>query len=165
VATNILSLDRAVQNSVLWLNDFQKELGWEDRETVYLATRAVLQTIRDRLPIVELFHFSTNLPMVLKGMLFEGYDPSENKKEKIRTLQKFYERIQTHYDPSQRDIISGQQAAFGVINVLFKRIGEGEMHKVADNMPLKLKPLFKQRSEPFSLQAAIGFEEAEVPQS
>jgi uncharacterized protein (DUF2267 family) len=165
LATNISSLDRAVQNAVLWLNDIQTELGWENREIVYKATKAVLQTIRDRLPVSELFHFSTNLPIVLKGMLFEGYDPSEAKKEKIKTIQEFYDRIQTHYDPLQRDIVSGHQAAFGVINVLFNRIGEGEMRKVADNMPLKLKPLFKQRSKPFSMQAAVDFEQAEVPQS
>jgi hypothetical protein len=49
--------------------------------------------------------------------------------------------------------------------VLFNRIGEGEMKKVADNMPLKLKPLFRQRNKPFSMQSTGGFEQAEVPQS
>jgi uncharacterized protein (DUF2267 family) len=55
VSTNISSLDRAVQNAVLWLNDIQTELQWEDKEVVYKATKAVLQAIRDRLPYEELF--------------------------------------------------------------------------------------------------------------
>jgi uncharacterized protein (DUF2267 family) len=153
LATNITSLDRAVQNAVLWLNDIQAELGWEDRDVIYKATKAVLQTIRDRLPYEELFHLSSNLPMVFKGMLFDGYDTAESKKEKVKTVTDFYEQIQTHYDPTDRDIISGQQATFGVINVLFNRIGEGEMRKVADNMPLKLKPLFEHRVIPYTEDA------------
>lgn len=165
LATNITSLDRAVQNAVLWLNDIQAEVKWDDREMVYKATKAVLQAIRDLLPPEELFHFSANLPIVLKGMLFEGYNPPENKTRKAKTLREFYSQIQNHYDPLQRDIISAQQATFGVVNVLFNRIGEGEMKKVAGNMPLQLKPLFGQRNKPLSMQAIGGIEEAEVPQS
>lgn len=153
MATNISSLDRAVQTAVLWLNDIQTELGWENREAVYKTAKAVLQTIRDRLPYTELFHFSSNLPMVFKGMLFDGYDPQEANKAKMKTVQDFYDQIQIHYDPTESDIISGQQAAFGVINVLFNRIGEGEMRKVADNMPLKIKPLFEHRVIPYTEEA------------
>jgi hypothetical protein len=39
------------------------------------------------------------------------------------------------------------------MNVLFNRIGEGEMRKVADNMPLKLKPLFEHRVIPYTEDA------------
>jgi hypothetical protein len=68
-------------------------------------------------------------------------------------VQEFYEQIQIHYGPADIDVISGQQAAFGVINVLFNRIGEGEMRKIADNMPLKLKPLFEHRVIPYTEEA------------
>ncbi len=151
LATNISSLDRAVQNAVLWLNDVQDELHWADREVVYKATKAVLQTIRDRLPPGELFHFSSNLPMVFKGMLFDSYDPEQNKE--IKTVEDFYTQVQCHYDAQQRAIISGQEATFGVINTLFNKIGEGEMKKVVDTMPLKLKPLFQQRNTHLSVGA------------
>jgi uncharacterized protein (DUF2267 family) len=79
LSTNIQSIDRAVQIAVLWLNDIQNELEWEDKGTVYKATKAVLQTIRDRLTLEEMFHFSANLPTILKGMFFEGYNPPETK--------------------------------------------------------------------------------------
>jgi uncharacterized protein (DUF2267 family) len=163
VSTNISSLDRAVQNAVLWLNDIQTELQWEDKEVVYKATKAVLQAIRDRLPYEELFHFSANLPIILKGMLFEGYNPPESKKEKIKTLQEFYEQIQNYYDPRRRDLISASEAAGGVINTLFNRIGEGEMNKVADTMPRHLKPLFQQHTnKPFSAEILNRYGEIQV---
>lgn len=152
MSTNILSLDRAVQNTILWLNEIQTQLQWEDRDTVYKATKAVLQSIRDLLPYEELFHFSANLPMVMKGMMFDGFNPIENKKEKVRTEVEFYNQVQTYYDSQRRDLISGKDATIGVVNTLIDRVGEGEMKKVADNMPLKLKPLFRQRTEEFSME-------------
>jgi uncharacterized protein (DUF2267 family) len=152
LSVGISSLDRAVQIAILWLNDIQAELQWEDREVVYKTAKAVLQTIRDRLPYEELFHFSTNLPIVFKGMLFDGYNPTESAKYKAKTLQEFYELIQLHYDPTRQNIIGAQEATFAVINTLFNKIGEGEMKKVADTMPQKLKPLFQHRSKPFSTE-------------
>jgi uncharacterized protein (DUF2267 family) len=164
VSTNILSLDRAVQNTVLWLNDIQAELHWEDRDMVYKATKAVLQTIRDRLPYEELFHFSANLPMIMKGMLIDSYDPIKDKKEKIKTEEEFYDHVQNYYDSQRRDIISAKEATSGVINTFFNRVGEGEMQKVADTMPLKLKPLFRQRSKPFSMKPISDTDKLKVPQ-
>ncbi len=152
MSTNILSLDRAVQNTILWLNEIQTQLQWEDRDTVYKATKAVLQTIRDLLPYEELFHFSANLPMVMKGMMFDGFNPIKDKKEKVKTEVEFYNQVQTYYDSQRRDLISGKEATMGVVNMLIDRVGEGEMKKVADNMPLKLKPLFRQRTKEFSME-------------
>ncbi len=144
MSTNILSLDRAIQSAILWLNDVQQELEWDNRDMVYKATKAVLQTIRDRLPIEELVHFLANLPMVMKGMLMDGYD-YKGKPLKIKTIEEFYDAIQLNYDSQRRDTVSPDEAARGVINMLYKKVGEGEMRKVADNMPIKIRPLFQLR--------------------
>ena len=161
MSTNILSLDRAIQNTILWLNDIQDELQWEDREMVYKATKAVLQTIRDRLPFEELIHFSANLPLVMKGMLMDNYNPPQDKSEKIKTLEEFYDSIQDYYDSQRRDVISAKEASTGVIKTLFKKIGSGEMRKLADNMPLKLKPLFQGQSN--VTETVSSSAEVEIP--
>ena len=119
MSTNILSLDRAIQNTILWLNDIQEELQWENRDTVYKATKAVLQTIRDRLPFEEVVHFSANLPLIMKGMLMDGYD-LKDKPLKMKSVEEFYEYIQQYYDAQRRDIINSRDAARAVINVLNK---------------------------------------------
>ena len=128
VSTNILSLDRAIQNTILWLKDIQEELQWENRDTVYKATKAVLQTTRDRLPFEEVVHFSANLPLIMKGMLMDDYD-LKDKPLKMRSVEEFYEYVQQYYDAQRRDIINSRDAAQAVINVLNKRMGGGEMQK------------------------------------
>ena len=160
VSTNILSLDRAIQNTILWLKDIQEELQWENRDTVYKATKAVLQTTRDRLPFEEVVHFSANLPLIMKGMLMDGYD-LKDKPLKMKSVEEFYEYIQQYYDAQRRDIINSRDAARAVINVLNKRMGGGEMQKVAANMPEKIRRLFQEASQ----QAAqTSRRELEIPQ-
>jgi uncharacterized protein (DUF2267 family) len=143
LSTNILSLDRAIQNAIQWLNDIQNELGWDNRDSVYKATKAVLQTIRDRLPVEEVVHFSANLPLVMKGMLMDGYD-LKDKPVKMRSVEEFYEYIQQYYDWQRRETIETEKAARAVITVLNRRMGGGEMRKVAANLPEKIKRLFKE---------------------
>ena len=114
MSTNIASLDRAIQNTVLWLNDIQTELKWDSPDNVYSATKAVLQTIRDRLPVEEVVHLTANLPLVMKGMLMDGYDLTE-KPAKIWTQDLFFELIQEYYNPFKRNAIHPEDAVRAVV--------------------------------------------------
>ncbi len=158
MSTNILPLDRAVQNTVLWLNDIQDELGWDNRETVYKATKAVLQATRDRLSIEELVHFSANLPLVFKGMLLDGYD-YKDKPTRMHSVEEFDEYVQQYYDSTRRDILNSEDATKAVVRVLNRRMGGGEMQKVAANIPEKIRRLFQTETPG---EVAVGSEEVEV---
>lgn len=143
MSTNITSLDRAIQNTILWLNDIQAELKWDSKDNVYSATKAVLQTIRDRLSVEEVVHLTANLPLIMKGMLMDGYDLTE-KPAKIWTQDLFFELIQEYYNPFERNAIHPEDAVRAVARVLNRRMGGGEMCKVAASMPLEIKELFRQ---------------------
>ena len=154
-----MSLDRAVQTTVLWLNDIQEQLGWDNKDNVYKATKAVLQTIRDRISFEEVVHLSANLPMIMKGMMMDGYDMA-NKPLKIRMLEEFYEQIQQNYDGQRRDIVNASQAAKVVIRVLRDRMGGGEMAKICSAMPKEIRQLFLAPQEASQETPA----EMEIPQ-
>ncbi len=160
MSTNIVSLDRAIQNTIQWLGDIHEELGWDSRDDTYRATKAVLQSIRDRLPIEEVVHFSANLPLIMKGMMVDGYD-LRNKPARIRDLEGFLEYVQANYDVSMRDVIDPEDATIAVIGVLNKRMGGGEMSKVAANMPEKIRRLFREAGVEVPEQQALR-EEAEI---
>jgi uncharacterized protein (DUF2267 family) len=124
LSTNITSLDRAIQNTLLWLNDIQAELKWDSQDNVYSATKAVLQTIRDRLPVEEVVHLTANLPLVMKGMLMDGYDLTE-KPAKIWTQDLFFELIQEYYNHFKRNAIHPEDAVLAFVKVLNRRMGGG----------------------------------------
>lgn len=142
LSTKIVSLDRAINNTVQWIEDIQKELDWESRENTYKATKAVLQALRDRLPIEEVVHLCANLPMIMKGMLMDGYD-YKAKPEKVKTVEEFDLAIQQYYDGSRRDIVYSEDAAKAVVTVFNRRMGGGEMQKVAAALPQLIRRLFE----------------------
>ncbi len=143
MSTNISSLDRAITNTMTIIDEIQDELGWESKEKTYQATKAVLQSVRDRLQVEEVIHLSANLPLILKGMMIDGYT-LKNKPSRIRDLEGFLELVQANYDATMRDIIEPEDAVVVVLNVLNSHIGGGELTKVAANMPEPIKRLFRE---------------------
>lgn len=140
---NIAALDHAYENVTAWLKEVQNELGWDSLENTYSATKAVLQAIRDRLPVEEVIHLSAGLPLVMKGMLIDQYDFTE-KPAKIFTQSLFLELVEEYYNPYKRNQIHPEETVCAVIKVLNRRMGGGEMRKVAAIMPNEIKELFNQ---------------------
>lgn len=133
------SLDKSTQKTKEWLHNIQDELGWEDENMVYLATRSVLQTLRDRLPVEEAIEFADELPMVMKGMFYEGYSPS-GKPDKIKNREEFFSRVQ---EKSSNQPIKSEDATKAVFHQLERKLGGGgEINQVKGNLPKDLQRLW-----------------------
>jgi uncharacterized protein (DUF2267 family) len=137
LSTNISALNHANDSLIVWLKDIQNELGWDSLENTYSATKAVLQAVRDRLPVQEVIHLSANLPLIMKGMLIDQYDHTE-KPAKIWTQSLFLELVEEYYNPYKRNTIHPEEVVRDVVVVLNRRIGGGEMSKVAAIMPQEI---------------------------
>lgn len=111
-----------------WLLDIQRELGWDSADKTYSATRAVLQAIRDRLPVEEVIHLAAGLPLIMKGMVLDGYDYTK-KPAPIWTQNLFYELVEEYYNPLKRNLIHPEFVVPAVIRALNRRMGGGEMRK------------------------------------
>lgn len=56
-ATGLEVFDRTIQKTNSWLNDLMQVLRWPDKHKVYLALRATLHALRDRLTVDEVAQF------------------------------------------------------------------------------------------------------------
>ena len=128
--------DKAVQKSNEWLKDLSETGGvGPDRQQAYHALRAVLWTVRDRLPIQEAFHLSAQLPLLIRGVFWEGYRPADAP-DKMKSPDDFLAKVEERL--SQIEGVEAEAAARAVFGVLERRIPEGEMAHVRQSMP---KPL------------------------
>jgi uncharacterized protein (DUF2267 family) len=75
-ATGLEVFDTTLQRTHTWLKDLMLVLGWEDRRKAYQALRATLHALRDRLTIEETAHLGAQLPMLIRGFYYEGWDPT-----------------------------------------------------------------------------------------
>jgi len=67
--TGLEVFDRTVQKTNSWLHDLMQVLQWADKHKAYLALRATLHALRDRLTVDEVAQLGAQLPMLIRGFL------------------------------------------------------------------------------------------------
>jgi uncharacterized protein (DUF2267 family) len=137
--TGLEVFDTTVQKTNTWLKELMRLMEWEDRHRAYLALRATLHALRDRLTIDEVAQLGAQLPMLVRGIYYEGWDPSD-KPLKARHKRDFLFKIEDdfiHDAPSD-----AEAAARGVFRLLESRISAGEMEDVRSVLPAELRDLW-----------------------
>ena len=137
--TGITTLDHAPQVVAEWLNLLQEDLGWLDRGRVYLLLRETLHAVRDFLTVDAAPDLSAQLPLLIRGIFFEGWIPAKTP-AKPRSVDDFLERVTKAFasDP----LVEPDVAAAAVFAVLRRQISPGEYRQVAWAMRKPLRDLW-----------------------
>lgn len=132
------TFDKAVQKANLWIKEVMQELRWEDRERAYVALRSTLQALRDRLTVEEAAELGAQLPMLLRGVYYEGWKPT-GKPVKERHKSEFL----AHIDRAFRNDTGAEseRVARAVFKVLARRVSAGEMEDVRHMLPREIGAL------------------------
>ena len=139
-ATGLDVFDTTVQKTNSWLKSLMQELDWEDRHRAYLALRATLHALRDRLTIEEVAQLGAQLPMLIRGFYYEGWDPT-GKPLKVRQREEFLARI-TQYFGRAGGSVQPEPVARAVFSVLERRVSDGEIEDVKHILPAELRDLW-----------------------
>jgi uncharacterized protein (DUF2267 family) len=139
-ATGLDVFDTTLQKTNSWLKSLMQELDWENRHRAYLALRATLHALRDRLTIEEVAQFGAQLPMLVRGFYYEGWDPTD-KPLKIRHREEFLARIAQPF-VSAGDSVHPEPVARAVFAVLEQRVSDGEIEDVKHILPAELRDLW-----------------------
>jgi len=132
--------DKSVQKAREWLKNVQDELHIDNEEDAYKATRAVLHSLRDRLPLTETMDLSSQLPLVLIGTYYEGYKP-EGKPLKIRDEQEFVEEVSKGLPENRKH--EALRYIKGVFKVLEQHVSAGEIKEVENNFPENIRHILR----------------------
>ncbi|MCW2723319.1 MAG: hypothetical protein JWN35_240 [Frankiales bacterium] len=138
-ATGYRSFDTTVQKTDAILKEIEQEFGWpkERRNQSYAALRATLHALRDRLTVEEAAQFSAQLTMLVRGIYFEGWDPTG--KPETMGLEEFLEAVRKEFTfELDGDIDLVPQAVFLALS---RNVDEGEWSDVKSTMPKKLASL------------------------
>lgn len=90
--TGLDVFDRSVHKTNEWLNDLARRLGSDDRRYAYRVLRAYFHVLRDRLTVDERAQLAAQLPHLLRGVFYEGWDPSRTP-ETYRDRDTFLARL------------------------------------------------------------------------
>ncbi len=132
----IQNLSEAIPEVEAWVTDLTRRLGWHDRQRAALALMATLHALRDCLPRDEAIYLGAQLPVLLRGLYYEGWHPSA-RIARTRSRSAFIERIQegVHRDPA----VDAEEVAEAVFALLAERIPPAELEEAKAATPDALR--------------------------
>jgi uncharacterized protein (DUF2267 family) len=140
MSTNGLdTFDRTVHETNQWLRIVMAELNTGSRHQAYMALRASLHVLRDRIGPEHAIHFAAQLPVLLRGIFYEGWRPSETPTRE-RRLDDFLAYVESILgSKSGLDPLDAVRAGFAAIAW---SVSSAEVQKLINVLPRDLKGLW-----------------------
>lgn len=137
-ATSITGFTQAAQQAQQWVNELADDLDWDPRRA-YRLLRCVLHAVRDWLPQVEMVDLSAQLPVLIRGIYFEGWKPLETPVGD-RSKDDFIARVQNAFAD---DFLNDPDAAVAaVFRLLDRHVSQGQIDDVRHSMKKPLRELW-----------------------
>ena len=136
--TRVDLIDRSVEKAHIWINDMADELGIEDNHRAYRVLRSFLHALRDHLTVDEAAKLAAQLPTFLRGVFYEGWDPSRAP-DHARDIDSFLTRI-----AAEAQLAGETEASFAATaasRVLRRHVSAGEGDHLLNALPQHLREL------------------------
>jgi uncharacterized protein (DUF2267 family) len=136
--TGVDSLDRSIERTNQWLGDVASSFETEDRKLAYRVTRSWLHTLRDRLPVTVAAHLAAQLPELLRGVFYEGWNPSKvpTKYDRDEYIARFARNAQIHNTEVRK---AGQL----VTSAMRRHLSEGVVNEAFGVLPADIRELIE----------------------
>lgn len=135
MTTGIDTFEHSLQLTNIWLKDLMARLGTDDRHIAYLALRTTLHALRDRLTVEEAAHLGAQLPMLVRGLYYEGWRPA-GKPLKEHSREAFVAHIEGE---ARNPNFEAEPAIRAVLGMLAERVSAGEIKDVKSTLPRPLR--------------------------
>ncbi len=144
------TLRHAVQQSQEWLKELRDNGDLPDEDAAYSVLRAVLHQLRDRLTPEEAVDLAAQLPLIVRGIYFEGWRPARTP-SKVRSKHEFLLEVTVKLRPHPVD---AEPAVRDVFALLAHHCDPGEIADVIAQFPAELKELWPQNARDFKRRSA-----------
>jgi len=142
--TKVSMLDSTVQKTHEWLRDIKQGLGFDNDRAAYAALRAALHGVRDLLSTDQVAQFGAQLPTLLRGIYYEGWNPvstSAPSRQRHDFLETVRHELREHLELRDTDRVT--RIVFGVVA---KHVTPGEIEKIVHSLPREVRALWTQSS-------------------
>ena len=143
------TIANAVQTTQQWLNELCANGDLSDTGEAVAVLRSVLHQLRDRLSLEEAVDLSAQLPLIVRGMYYEGWRPNKVQ-SKAHTRHQFIDELTSGHFPNS---VPAERAVRDVFALLARHCDPGEISDVIQQLPHELKELWPTSAQTFRARA------------
>jgi uncharacterized protein (DUF2267 family) len=132
------AIDQTVQQTHVWLNEISERFHGSKHQSLQIL-RSFLHMIRDHLAVDESAQFAAQLPLLVRGMYYEGWDPSQQLQHE-RSAEEFIDRFLAGTTLRPMDARDALQA---VARVVQTHVSPGEVDDVYQSLPKHIRELLE----------------------
>ena len=136
-ATGLEVFDKTLQTTNIWLRDIMERLG-PDRQLAWKVLSVVLHKLRDRLPLALSAHLGAELPILVRGIYYESWTPSQDA---ASSGEGFLSDVAEALQRTEGLEADPEQVTRGVLRVLGRRIPKPELERIAQASPPSIREL------------------------
>jgi uncharacterized protein (DUF2267 family) len=145
--TGVDSLDSSISKSNAWLADIDAGFGTKDRRFAYRVLRAWLHSLRDGLTVDVAANLAAQLPELLRGVFFDGWNPSRAPRKYDR--DSYVARFAREAQVRDSDVVKSARIVTAVAR---EHMSAGGVAHAFDHLPAGVRELL----EPELAEAAAG---------
>jgi uncharacterized protein (DUF2267 family) len=133
------TITHAVQQSQEWLKELCEKAGLADEAEALSVFREVLHQLRNRLTVEEGVQLAAQLPLIFRGIYFEGWMPGHVPDKSVKTKQQFLDKLTIDMLPRR---LPPETMVTAVFELLTHHLDPGEISDVIAVLPDELKGLW-----------------------
>jgi uncharacterized protein (DUF2267 family) len=134
-ATGLEVFDKTLQTTNIWLGDIMRTIG-PDRHAAWKVLSVVLHKLRDRLPVEVAAHLSAELPLLIRGVYYDQYEPARQPTG-CRNLDEFIHEVRAWLADARPT--NAKEAIAAVFATLSHHVSEGQIVKVQGALPESIR--------------------------
>jgi uncharacterized protein (DUF2267 family) len=152
--------DRTLETTHIWLNEICNDLG-PDKQVAWKVLSTVLHKLRDRLTVNLAAHLGAQLPLLIRGVYYDQFEPGHMPSEH-RNRDDFVGEVAEWLSDTRP--VDPDEAIRSVFRVLSRHISEGQVNKVRDALPKGLRQMWESAEDPtvFASETLVLTEAQEV---
>jgi uncharacterized protein (DUF2267 family) len=144
------SIAQTIQKTQEWLKELIENGDLADMQESLAVLRAVLHHLRDRLTLEEAVDFGAQLPTLVRGIYYEGWQPHK-RRPRVRSRQDFVHQVAEKNFPNA---VPSERAIRDVFALLAHHCDPGEIADVIGQLPKEIKELWPMTAQ--TLRARMG---------
>lgn len=136
---NVKAIQKTLQTSSRYIKLMMDSGEFKDTNDAFVTLRAALKALRDRVEPGEAVHLGSQLPALLRGFYFEGWDFT-GKQKKSRNVTDFLNEVKIYLNG--HDGIDINKCVPVTMKVILDMIDQGEAVQILHNIPKEIRELY-----------------------